>query len=95
MEGLTIAIIGVLVVVATLVYVVINLLKKNERLEEKILIQDEYLISLEHTIDNFIDSQKEVLEKYNLKDDEELGGMYKPLFSLSQQLKNYKKALNN
>lgn len=95
MEGLTIAIIGVLVVVATLVYVVINLLKKNERLEEKILIQDEYLISLEHTIDNFIDSQKEVLEKYNLKDDEELGGMYKPIFSLSQQLKNYKKALNN
>jgi hypothetical protein len=95
MEGLTIAIICVLVVVGILVYVVFNLLRKNERLEEKILIQDEYLISLENTLDDFMESQKEVLEKYNLKDDEELGGMYRPLFSLSQQLKNYKKALNN
>jgi len=79
---------GCLVVV--LGYTTINLLKKNEKLEDLILSRDEYVKKLSQTVE-FIDLKlNEIDEKGSFKSDDEVGFFFKQIQFMQDILNEYK-----
>lgn len=74
---------------ATAIYVIRNLLRKVEKLEDLVLEREEYTDALQILIKNFMDENQEVLEKYKMEDDSELGDMFKSLIKLQETLKSF------
>jgi predicted PurR-regulated permease PerM len=78
-----------IVFVAIAIYVIRNLLRKVENLEDLVLEREEYTDALQILIKNFMSENQEVLEKYKMEDDSELGDMFKSLIKLQETLKSF------
>ena len=78
-----------ILLLATAIYVIINLLRKVEKLEDLVLEREEYTDALQILIKNFMDENQEVLEKYKMENDSELGDMFKSLIKLQETLKSF------
>jgi predicted PurR-regulated permease PerM len=78
-----------IVFVAVAIYVIRNLLRKVENLEDLVLEREEYTDALQILIKNFMSENQEVLEKYKMEDDSELGDMFKSLIKLQETLKSF------
>lgn len=85
---ITIIILSVLLLISA--FIIYNLLRKNEKAEKMIIERNEFIESLDTQIDSFIHEHKVVLEKFKLSEDEELGGVFKPLYELNRLLKYYR-----
>jgi len=78
-----------IVILAVAIYVIRNLLRKVENLEDLVLEREEYTDALQILIKNFMSENQEVLEKYKMEDDSELGDMFKSLIKLQETLKSF------
>jgi predicted PurR-regulated permease PerM len=78
-----------ILLLATAIYVIRNLLRKVEKLEDLVLEREEYTDALQILIKNFMDENQEVLEKYKMENDSELGDMFKSLIKLQETLKSF------
>lgn len=78
-----------ILLLATAMYVIRNLLRKVEKLEDLVLEREEYTDALQILIKNFMDENQEVLEKYKMENDSELGDMFKSLIKLQETLKSF------
>ena len=77
----------ILLCVAT--YVIINLLKKNEKLEDNVLAYEEYLKSLSSFISASNEKIKKLDEKGIFEADDEVGYFLKMLKNIQEQLNKF------
>jgi len=83
---------GVLLIV--LIYTTINLMKKNEKLEEIISNQQIYIDNLSDTIEKADEKLKEIDEKDTFKSDDEIGWFFKSILYIQETLNNFKLEFN-
>jgi hypothetical protein len=83
----------ILLCVAT--YVIINLLKKNEKLEDNVLAYEEYLKSLSSFISASNEKIKKLDEKGIFEADDEVGYFLKMLKNIQEQLNKFRTDGNN
>jgi peptidoglycan hydrolase CwlO-like protein len=84
----TIIILGVMVVI--LGYTTINLLVKNEKTEDIIVSQQNYISSISEVIKNSEKRIKEIDEKEIFKSDDEIGWFFNELKKIQNILSQYK-----
>jgi hypothetical protein len=84
----TIIILGIMVVV--LGYTTINLLIKNEKAEDIIVSQQNYISSISEIIKNSEKRIKEIDEKEIFKSDDEIGWFFNELKKIQNILSQYK-----
>ena len=88
---LEIIIIGIMVLmVVTLGYTTINLLLKNEKLEDIIISQNEFISKISQTINQSEERLKEIDQKGIFESDDEIGWFFKEIKNISSQLSQYK-----
>jgi hypothetical protein len=83
----------ILLCVAT--YIIINLLKKNEKLEDNVLAYEEYLKSLSSFISASNEKIKKLDEKGIFEADDEVGYFLKMLKNIQEQLNKFRTDGNN
>jgi peptidoglycan hydrolase CwlO-like protein len=84
----TIIILGIMVVI--LGYTTINLLVKNEKAEDIIVSQQNYISSISEIIKNSEKRIKEIDEKEIFKSDDEIGWFFNELKKIQNILSQYK-----
>jgi hypothetical protein len=84
----TIIILGIMVVI--LGYTTINLLIKNEKAEDIIVSQQNYISSISEIIKNSEKRIKEIDEKEIFKSDDEIGWFFNELKKIQNILSQYK-----
>jgi peptidoglycan hydrolase CwlO-like protein len=84
----TIIILGIMVVI--LGYTTINLLVKNEKAEDIIVSQQNYISSISEIIQNSEKKIKEIDEKEIFKSDDEIGWFFNELKKIQNILSQYK-----
>jgi hypothetical protein len=84
----TIIILGIMVVI--LGYTTINLLIKNEKAEDIIISQQNYISSISEIIKNSEKRIKEIDEKEIFKSDDEIGWFFNELKKIQNILSQYK-----
>jgi peptidoglycan hydrolase CwlO-like protein len=84
----TIVILGIMVVI--LGYTTINLLVKNEKAEDVIVSQQNYISSISEVIKNSEKRIKEIDEKEIFKSDDEIGWFFNELKKIQNILSQYK-----
>jgi hypothetical protein len=84
----TIIILGIMVVI--LGYTTINLLVKNEKAEDIIISQQNYISSISEIIKNSEKRIKEIDEKEIFKSDDEIGWFFNELKKIQNILSQYK-----
>jgi peptidoglycan hydrolase CwlO-like protein len=84
----TIIILGIMVVI--LGYTTINLLVKNEKAEDIIVSQQNYISSISEIIKNSEKKIKEIDEKEIFKSDDEIGWFFNELKKIQNILSQYK-----
>jgi hypothetical protein len=84
----TIIILGIMVVI--LGYTTINLLIKNEKAEDIIVSQQNYISSISEIIKNSEKKIKEIDEKEIFKSDDEIGWFFNELKKIQNILSQYK-----
>jgi hypothetical protein len=84
----TITILGIMVVI--LGYTTINLLVKNEKAEDIIVSQQNYISSISEIIKNSEKRIKEIDEKEIFKSDDEIGWFFNELKKIQNILSQYK-----
>jgi hypothetical protein len=84
----TIIILGIMVVI--LGYTTINLLVKNEKAEDIIISQQNYISSISEIIQNSEKKIKEIDEKEIFKSDDEIGWFFNELKKIQNILSQYK-----
>jgi peptidoglycan hydrolase CwlO-like protein len=84
----TIIILGMMVVI--LGYTTINLLVKNEKAEDIIVSQQNYISSISEIIQNSEKKIKEIDEKEIFKSDDEIGWFFNELKKIQNILSQYK-----
>jgi hypothetical protein len=84
----TIIILGIMVVI--LGYTTINLLVKNEKAEDIIISQQNYISSISEIIKNSEKRIKEIDEKEIFKSDDEIGWFFNELKKIQNNLSQYK-----
>ena len=81
---------GLGIMVVVLGYTTINLLKKNEKLEDLVLSRDNYIQKLTQTIDFINIKLNEIDEKGTFKSDDEIGFFFKQIQNIQDILNEYK-----
>ena len=81
---------GLGIMVVVLGYTTINLLKKNEKLEDLVLSRDNYVQKLIQTIDFINIKLNEIDEKGTFKSDDEIGFFFKQIQNIQDFLNEYK-----
>jgi hypothetical protein len=81
---------GLGIMVVVLGYTTINLLKKNEKLEDLVLSRDNYVQKLTQTIDFINIKLNEIDEKGTFKSDDEIGFFFKQIQNIQDILNEYK-----
>ena len=77
------------------VYIIINLLKKNEKLEDNVLAYEEYLKSLSSFISTSNEKIKQLDEKGIFEADDEVGYFLRMLKNIQEQLNKFRTDGNN
>lgn len=72
------------------IYTTINLLKKNEKLEDMISSQQQYIDNLDETIKYCNDRIEEIDEKGTFKSDDEIGWFFQEIKNMSSLLERFK-----
>ena len=85
---ITIGILGFLVV--TFVYTTFNLLRKNEKAEDIIVSQDEFIKSISSQIEKSQKRLDEIDEKGSFKSDDEIGWFFNEVKIIQNDLSRYK-----
>ena len=85
---ITIGILGFLVV--TFVYTTFNLLRKNEKAEDIIVSQDEFIKSISSQIEKSQERLDKIDEKGSFKSDDEIGWFFNEVKIIQNDLSRYK-----
>lgn len=80
---------GLIVCLIILAYASINLLKKNEKFEEIIELQENYILSVNTLTQAFIEKLDEVDPNGVFKSDDEIGYYYRQLSLMKNSFKTY------
>ena len=84
----TVGILGFLVV--TFVYTTFNLLRKNEKAEDIIVSQDEFIKSISSQIEKSQERLDKIDEKGSFKSDDEIGWFFNEVKKIQNDLSRYK-----
>jgi hypothetical protein len=76
-------------------YIIVNLLKKNEKLEDNVLAYEEYLKSLNSFISASNEKIKQLDEKGIFEADDEVGYFLRMLKNIQEQLNKFRTDGNN
>ena len=85
---ITVGILGFLVV--TFVYTTFNLLRKNEKAEDIIVSQDEFIKSISSQIEKSQERLDKIDEKGSFKSDDEIGWFFNEVKKIQNDLSKYK-----
>ena len=85
---ITVGILGFLVV--TFVYTTFNLLRKNEKAEDIIISQDEFIKSISSQIEKSQKRLDKIDEKGSFKSDDEIGWFFNEVKKIQNDLSRYK-----
>tara|TARA_B100000282_G_scaffold61661_1_gene41323 strand:- start:1812 stop:2090 length:279 start_codon:yes stop_codon:yes gene_type:complete len=85
---ITVGILGFLVV--TFVYTTFNLLRKNEKAEDIIVSQDEFIKSISSQIEKSQERLDKIDEKGSFKSDDEIGWFFNEVKIIQNDLSRYK-----
>jgi|TARA_Y100000114_G_scaffold115079_1_gene109146 hypothetical protein len=85
---ITVGILGFLVV--TFVYTTFNLLRKNEKAEDIIVSQDEFIKSISSQIEKSQERLDKIDEKGSFKSDDEIGWFFNEVKKIQNDLSRYK-----
>ena len=85
---ITVGILGFLVV--TFVYTTFNLLRKNEKAEDIIVSQDEFIKSISSQIEKSQERLDKIDEKGSFKSDDEIGWFFNEIKKIQNDLSRYK-----
>jgi hypothetical protein len=85
---ITVGILGFLVV--TFVYTTFNLLRKNEKAEDIIVSQDEFIKSISSQIEKSQKRLDKIDEKGSFKSDDEIGWFFNEVKKIQNDLSRYK-----
>jgi len=84
-------IIGVMfLMVVTLGYTTINLLRKNEKIEEIVISQDEFISKISQIINQSEKHLNEIDQKGFFESDDEIGWFFNEIKNISSQLSQFK-----
>jgi hypothetical protein len=83
------------ILLSVAIYVIINLLKKNEKLEDNIIAYEEYLKSLNSFISTSNEKIKQLDAKGIFESDDEVGYFLRMLKNIQEQLNKFKTDGNN
>jgi hypothetical protein len=80
----------VIIIGCIFIYTTINLLKKNEKLEDMVSSQQQYIDSLDKTVKYCTDRIEEIDEKGTFKSDDEIGWFFQEIKNMSSLLERFK-----
>ena len=79
----------VTILACVFIYTTINLLKKNEKLEDVITSQQQYVDNLDETIKYCSNRVKEIDERGAFSSDDEIGWFFQEIKNLSSELEKF------
>ena len=85
---ITVGILGFLVV--TFVYTTFNLLRKNEKAEDIIVSQDEFIKSISSQIEKSQERLDKIDEKGSFKSDDEIGWFFNEIKNIQNDISQFK-----
>jgi hypothetical protein len=89
MDGFGILMIGLIILVCFLVFLIIRLAKKNESLEELVLIQDETIISISNLVKDSDERIRVIDYRGSFEADDEIGFFFKNLKEINKNIVDY------